>query len=255
LQATPAVISTDPECLKQVLVNLVNNGLKFTASGSVTLRVAPDRTADDEAGIRFTVTDTGIGISEEQRTKLFQPFTQVDSSTTREHEGIGLGLAICDRLCRAMGSQIQLDSIPGKGSSFHFILPAPALSTPQEKHKAQDPQPGNDALVICADRLLRTLLQRLLEKQGWSVTTVESVENATHFVGTPKLVVFDLALAPGPSTEFAKNVIHAVPAAQYAAIDSDLSPRDQAATKDAGVRLLLPRNPTIASLSALRPEN
>lgn len=241
------VIESDPGRLKQVLVNLVGNALKFTTSGGVTLSAAPDRMADGRPGIRFTVRDTGIGITEEQRKRLFQPFSQGDSSTTRQHDGSGLGLVLCDRLCRALGGRIELDSVPGQGSSFHFVLPASAVEDTAARI------PANDALVICADRLLRTLLARMLEKQGWQVRSAESVDGVKDSLTTHGLTVFDLALARGPAATFAGQVIRALPAERYAAIDCGLTSDDKAAVRQAGIGLLLPRNPTIADVPPFSP--
>jgi two-component system, sensor histidine kinase len=259
-QRAPAVIETDPGRLRQILINLVSNAVKFTKSGSVSLRVAPDGMENGRSGIRFTVTDTGIGISQEQQQRLFHPFSQVDSSSTRKHDGTGLGLVICDRLCRAMGGRIELDSAPGKGSSFHFVLPASAVI---EEGKAGElpvspvsvraecaAAPLGDALVVCADRLLRTLLLRLLEKRGWKVSVTESIERARESGTAPDLVVFDLALAPGSATTFSQEAIRALPAARHAAIDSGLSAEERAAVLVSGIGAILPRNPSLADLAS-----
>ena len=247
---TPAVILADPGRLRQILMNLVSNAVKFTHSGSVSVRVAADRVESGLPGIRFTVTDTGIGISQEQQARLFQPFSQVDSSSSRQYGGTGLGLVICDRLCRALGSAIELDSAPGKGSTFHFVLPA--SSSPAGDETAAG-QPG-DALVVCADRLLRTLLLRLLEKQGWQVSVAENLEKAGDLGVSHGLVVFDLALARGSAATFAGEILRALAAARYAAIDSGLSDAERAAVLDVGVGLMLPRNPSLADLAPLSPE-
>jgi signal transduction histidine kinase len=249
-EGTPAMIDADPGRLRQVLVNLVSNAVKFTQAGNITVSAAPDRLPDQNPGVRFTVADTGIGIPEGQRDRLFQPFSQVDSSTTRQHEGTGLGLAICDRLCRAMGCRIELESTPGKGSSFHFVLPAPAVArTAESGHASSSPSP-NDAVVVCGDRLLRTLFLRLLEKQGWRVFPADSVANAREFSNSPGLVVFDLSLARGPASAFAEETIRALPAARHLAIDAGLTAEEQGTVLRSGVSQLLPRNPSVADLSA-----
>lgn len=234
------VIEADPGRLKQVLVNLVGNAVKFTTSGGVTLSAAPDRMADGSPGIRFTVKDTGIGITEEQGGRLFLPFSQVDSSTTRRHDGTGLGLVLSERLCRAMGGRIALDSKLGEGSSFHFTLPATQIS-------------GNDALVVCAGRFLRMLLVRMLVKQGWEAHSSESVEVAKGISGDHGLVEFDLALACGSAVAFTEEMIQTLPAARHAAIDSGLTGEIRAAVLLAGISLLLPRNPTLAEVPVFSP--
>ncbi len=113
----------DPTRLRQILLNLFNNAIKFTDQGEVALDIAQLGEKDGEIELRFSVRDTGIGMSEEVRKKLFQSFTQADASTTRRFGGTGLGLAICRRLVELMGGAINVTSEPGKGSTFWYTLP------------------------------------------------------------------------------------------------------------------------------------
>src|SRR5690606_33451756 len=120
----PTQVIGDPLRIRQVLINLVNNALKFTESGSVVVRVMLEEQKDDIAIIKITVTDTGTGLTEEQQKELFNAFTQVDQSATRRVGGTGLGLAISKRLVEEMGGEIGVDSVWGEGATFWFTLKA-----------------------------------------------------------------------------------------------------------------------------------
>ena len=119
----PADLVGDPTRLRQVLINLLGNAIKFTESGEVSLRVAPDAGSSVPTALRFTVSDTGIGIPSEKLGQVFEPFTQADSSTTRRFGGSGLGLTISKRLVELMGGRIWAESTVGKGSVFAFAVP------------------------------------------------------------------------------------------------------------------------------------
>ncbi len=122
----PACVIGDPIRLKQVLLNLLSNATKFTTRGSITVHVSrEDTTRESRAGIRFTVTDTGVGIPLEAQARLFESFTQADNSTTRKYGGTGLGLTISKRLAELMGGTIGVNSAPGRGSSFWFTVEFP----------------------------------------------------------------------------------------------------------------------------------
>ena len=116
----PRTVSGDPGRLRQILINLLSNGIKFTDCGEVSLRVACVRTEAAEVVLHFTVSDTGIGIPAEKRQLIFEAFRQADGSITRRFGGTGLGLTIASQLVQLMGGQILLESEVGKGSTFHF---------------------------------------------------------------------------------------------------------------------------------------
>ena len=121
----PKMLIGDAGLIRQVLVNLLGNAIKFTDNGSVTLKVACNSIDEKEASLTISIIDTGIGISEDDQTSLFQVFTQLDSSSTRKHGGTGLGLAISKQLVTQMGGKISLQSTPGKGSIFRIELTLP----------------------------------------------------------------------------------------------------------------------------------
>jgi signal transduction histidine kinase/DNA-binding response OmpR family regulator/HPt (histidine-containing phosphotransfer) domain-containing protein len=118
----PTAVQGDPGRLRQVLLNLIGNALKFTMQGEVTVQVLRLDETEDEVILRFQVVDTGIGISFEAQSRLFQPFTQADSSMSRKYGGTGLGLAICKQLAEHMGGEIGVESIPEYGSIFWFTV-------------------------------------------------------------------------------------------------------------------------------------
>jgi signal transduction histidine kinase len=117
-------IDADVTKLRQALLNLLSNACKFTQEGRVELEARRERRGDGEV-VLISVADSGIGMSEEQLSRLFQPFVQADASTTRRFGGTGLGLAITRRFCQMMGGDVEVASVDGKGSRFTIVLPAP----------------------------------------------------------------------------------------------------------------------------------
>ncbi len=128
-EGVPVRLLGDPSRLQQVLINLISNAIKFTDEGHVKLSIEPESGTSGEAPIRFNVSDTGIGISRDVQDVLFDAFTQADSSTTRRFGGTGLGLAISKRIVDLMGGRISIESVPGVGSTFTFVVPLQRLGT------------------------------------------------------------------------------------------------------------------------------
>jgi len=124
----PVDLKGDPTRLTQIITNLLNNAFKFTAKGKVHLKVTPEPYTDTRVTINFCVSDTGMGMSPEVKSNLFQPFTQADQSTARKYGGTGVGLSICKRLVEMMGGSIDVESDPGQGSQFIFKIPFERLS-------------------------------------------------------------------------------------------------------------------------------
>jgi len=172
----PEWVRGDPMRLRQVLVNLLGNAVKFTAEGEISLNAAPL-----EAGVEFSVRDTGIGIAPEKLGLIFEPFRQADGSTTRRYGGSGLGLAICAQLVRMMGGRIWVESGPGQGSVFHFTVPfatAKAGDVPQSARtvaeSALPPTPALRILLVEDNRINQKIATRLLEGLGHRVVAAEN---------------------------------------------------------------------------------
>jgi PAS domain S-box-containing protein len=148
----PDALSGDAQRLKQVLINLIGNALKFTEQGGVCLRIAREPAPDNALVLRFEVSDSGIGIDAQAIDGLFQSFTQADSSITRKHGGTGLGLSICRSLVTLMGGRIGVRSEPGRGSTFWFTAQlAPAHAPIAEASTAPLPRPSPGARVLVVD--------------------------------------------------------------------------------------------------------
>jgi signal transduction histidine kinase/CheY-like chemotaxis protein len=165
-------VTVDPMRLRQILLNLLSNACKFTKQGEVKLRVK--KVVDGRNWIEIAVADTGIGMTPEQQAKLFEEFTQADSSTARQYGGTGLGLAITRKLARMMGGDVTVTSEPGKGSVFTVRLPGSADAQARSSTDASDARrsPSADCvLVIDDDATARELIADHLKAEGFSVVT------------------------------------------------------------------------------------
>jgi PAS domain S-box-containing protein len=175
----PSRLAGDPGRVRQVLLNLGGNAIKFTESGSVTIRVDRAEENDERVVLRFSVIDTGIGIGEEQQRSLFQAYSQADTSIARRFGGTGLGLSISRQLVTLMGGQVGVESRPGEGSTFWFRVPlakqlAPTLPALPENIVLR----GMRALVVDSSRAARESLAEMLSAWGCRVECAESGEEA-----------------------------------------------------------------------------
>jgi len=176
----PRDLIGDPTRLRQVLLNLLGNALKFTESGEVALRVTPDAEASDSGVLRFTITDTGIGIPDEKLGAVFERFTQADSSTTRRYGGSGLGLTISKRLVELMGGRISVESEFGKGSVFSFAVPlgiwagAARATTVSVGACPELPLPDLHILLVEDSRDNRTITVAFLQDTPYRVEIAEN---------------------------------------------------------------------------------
>jgi two-component system sensor histidine kinase/response regulator len=195
----PRVVRGDPVRLRQVVLNLLGNAIKFTQEGEVVMTVSGGPASAEGVGLRFEISDSGIGIPEAVQKSLFQPFVQADSSTTRKYGGTGLGLAICKRLTELMNGEIGVTSVPGEGSSFWFTLEL-GRSVLAEAEMKLEPSPleGRRILAVDDNAANRKLLTHLLA--GWRMphAMAESAAQAlaelrrAAAAGTPyELVILD----------------------------------------------------------------
>jgi signal transduction histidine kinase/DNA-binding response OmpR family regulator len=190
----------DPMRLRQILINLADNAIKFTERGDVTLGVTVESASDDEHCLHFTIADTGVGIPEEKRELIFEAFAQADGTTTRTYGGTGLGLAIASQIVRQMGGRIWVESTVGEGTIFHFTAHLSVRNTPAPNVRPADPRQleGLRVLVVDDNAVNRRILREMLLHWRMQPSVVASgaaaiVEmlHAAH-AGTPfPLVILD----------------------------------------------------------------
>ena len=199
----PDGLTGDQLRLKQILLNLIGNAIKFTENGGITVSISVTEHSDDRALLTIEVTDTGIGISSEAVTKIFDTFVQADASTTRQHGGTGLGLAICTRLAALMGGSIRVDSTEGVGSTFTVQLPFTVTAAAAE-HAGKDVETvaaqwaGVPLRVLLVDDQESTLMfvAHVLQHHGHSVVLAHDGRQALHEweQGSFDLILMDIRM-------------------------------------------------------------
>jgi two-component system, sensor histidine kinase and response regulator len=177
----PSLMTGDPTRLRQVILNLVGNAIKFTGHGEVSLVAQIEQRRDQGSLLSFTISDTGIGIQESQLTHIFEPFSQADSSTTRKYGGTGLGLTICTRLVQAMGGTTSVVSELGRGSKFSFTAflgDAAVTALPREESESQQTLVNKRVLIVDDNGTNRSILERILSRLGMRTDTAASSDQA-----------------------------------------------------------------------------
>ncbi len=236
----PQVLIGDPSRLRQVLINLAGNAIKFTKAGEVSVRAARLPSADAGILICFTVSDTGIGIPEEKHELIFEAFSQADSSTTREFGGTGLGLSISARLIQLMNGEIKLESKPGKGSTFaftaRFAIGRAAKSAPLSPHHELT---SKRVLVVDDNEVNRHLLMRLLPEWGLDPVCAENgfdaleVFSKTLKAGNPfPLVLLDQNMPRMDGYEVAERIRQVAPREQVAIVMLTSAPSSEDQGRD-----------------------
>ena len=178
--AIPFSLKGDPGRLRQVLMNLIGNAIKFTQTGEVVVRVEQKANEKGQLMLNFSVSDTGIGIPHDKLEAIFEPFEQADTSTTREFGGTGLGLAICHKLVSLMGGRIEVDSKPGQGSTFQFTAGFAVSDTQSRPATIPEELKGTRVLVVDDNETNRTILEQiLLAKEMVPVTAPSALDGLT----------------------------------------------------------------------------
>lgn len=197
---TPTTILGDSTRLRQIIVNLLSNAIKFTSVGEVILKVDSRLLSDKLYEIHFSISDTGIGIPQERLERLFQPFSQLDNSTTRQYGGTGLGLAISLRLSEMMGGRMWVESTPHQGSTFHFTIQAEEVV--QEQANAPDqltPLAGKRVLIVDGNETQRTILARFIEECGMVAHALGPATETLTFEAQDGL--YDIAIINPPLSD------------------------------------------------------
>ncbi|MBL7961712.1 PAS domain S-box protein, partial [bacterium] len=191
--AVPTALIGDESRIKQILMNLTNNSLKFTETGEVYISVQMNKESGDEAELIFKVKDTGIGIPSDKIDRLFKSFSQVDSSTTRKYGGTGLGLAISEKLVTIMGGRIWVDSVEGVGSTFSFTI---KVGVDQENRLKEETIPSEfkdkRVLIVDDNETNRQILLAQCVRMGMVPIATESPLEALNWIGHGQL--FDLGI-------------------------------------------------------------
>ncbi len=211
----PRFLVGDPLRLGQILINLANNAVKFTESGEIIVSTELVSQNEDQVTLKFSVSDTGIGLNEEQIAKLFQSFSQADTSTTRKFGGTGLGLTISKRLTEMMGGKIWVESEPGRGSTFSFTANFGLGKEKAEKRLVPSPDlQGIKVLVVDDNASSRQILEKILESFSFEVTLAASGEEGlAELESTAKdqpydLVIMDWKMPGMDGIEASKRIKH-----------------------------------------------
>jgi signal transduction histidine kinase/DNA-binding response OmpR family regulator len=200
--AIPALMTGDRSRLRQIILNLAGNAIKFTSAGEISLVAEIEQRHDRGSMLRFTISDTGIGIPASQLAHIFEPFTQADSSTTRKYGGTGLGLTISNRLAQAMGGTTGVVSEVGRGSRFSFTAFLGDAEAPREEAQSLERLLNRKVLIVDDNKTNRSILERFLGRWGMRVDTAASSEEGftalktAHQLGDPYcLMLADMHLA------------------------------------------------------------
>jgi PAS domain S-box-containing protein len=197
----PALLMGDPVRIRQIMINLINNSIKFTHAGGVTVTVNVRSRTEKECELLFGIKDTGIGIPKDRQERIFEVFSQADEKTARRYGGTGLGLAISKKLSEMMGGRVWVESEEGKGSTFFFIVRLPvsenatrpaAITSDVSADGKNNDGVGRIRILLAEDNLVnQKIAARMLEKKGWDVVAVGTGRAAVDEIGKTR---FDVIL-------------------------------------------------------------
>ncbi|MCD2179789.1 ATP-binding protein [Rhizobium sp. C1] len=254
-------VNTDPTRLRQIILNLLSNATKFTSHGTVTLRLRESAAAGGLRLLRIEVQDTGIGIDEEGRKKLFKPFSQVDASISRRFGGTGLGLTICKEITGRLGGKIGVESEKGKGSTFWLemaVEPAdqPEIAQPVERRSSLAPLPGLKVLLVEDNKVNQQLASRFLERLGQTVELATNGEEAVVAAGQKPyhLILMDMQMPVMDGIEAARIIRENVGsnrATPIIAMTANASDEDRDACLEAGMDGFEPKPITFQRLHSI----
>ena len=249
-QKIPAFLRGDPGRIRQIVINLIGNAIKFTESGEVVLEIQCEQASESTACLRFAVTDTGIGIADEHLAKIFDEFEQADASTTRQFGGTGLGLAISSRLVQLMGGRIWVESEVGKGSNFQFELEL-QIDNSKTSLKLPDAQvsvQGIRVLIVDDNATNRRILKDMLTNWGMNPTTVsggsialQTLADAEEEDDSFQLVISDVNMPDMDGLMLAQAIIEKslMNPASVIMLTSGARPNDAANLQSLGITLHL----------------
>ena len=248
--SVPDHVIGDPGRLRQIVINLVGNAIKFTERGEVVATVSVERIESDALVLHFAVRDTGIGISPEQQRRIFEAFAQADSSTTRRYGGTGLGLSIATRLVELMKGRLWLESQPGIGSTFHFTarFGVPVERTVQARAERLAALHGLRVLVVDDNATNRQILEQMLRNWRLQPVGVDSADSAmaelrkARAANTPfELVLLDAMMPDVDGFQLAERIKQEsdLTGATLMMLSSAASEEDAARCKDLGIELYL----------------
>jgi signal transduction histidine kinase/CheY-like chemotaxis protein len=257
----PAWVRGDVTRLRQVLLNFINNAIKFTEQGQIVVSVnlLRDFAGDQPAKIEFRVKDTGIGVRLERQSALFQSFTQVDASTARRYGGTGLGLAICKRLAEIMGGSVGLESAPGQGSTFWFtaqLAYADSVEPSDSAYLQMASLNGKSALLIDDTALNLRILDKLVKRWGMQTVQFKGAQPALDWLATGKvdIVLADMHMPDMDGYEFTKTLRLTQPQAYVVLLTSGAAPTAEVAKVFDAV-LLKPYRQSQLFDALIRPNN